>query len=453
MPTLIERGRNVSVHKDFWENLTSSSNMLALSQLWLCCLDTRKLGIIANKINNELRDYAPNMRSFDQAGVNAVNLWPGSFFGVGLFGTSAYLLTQGMNIVSDGINTSRTGVDHSGALKGLIGDSRINLSTSNITFLETNVSFTDGFLRPWSVLVGHKSLKDADLRLNIELICLQKWELFNPLKVSKTILLRNAVPVNIDAEELNYSGDKIIHRQVQFAFDRYDVNINPRLTSYSISKENIENISNILPEYKMEPNSAAAEMRESANRFKEPSTITFNPKPIIDGKSFESTIQPNGERAYDPNKFIDILQGAPSVPDITDKANQIVNNAKKDLIPTNKNITDNAPDILFLSDTDFDIDEPVFTDIASRIDDKLKLPTPPVLNVTDEGVNINRKRSSIFNVEKTQTADEVVASIIRQASDSRQSPNIIPDIANTNTEEIVDVVRATRILSTGKTPV
>jgi hypothetical protein len=148
-----------------------------------------------------------------------------------------YLFVQGISFIPDGLNVSRLGQAGVGATKGLVSDGRLDLNASNITFLETNVSFIDGFVRPWSVAVAHRSPKDPKLRCDLELFALQKWSLNEPLEVRKSMVFKNAFPMNIDAEEYNYTGDKIINRQVQFAFDRYETHVHSNINDESITKE------------------------------------------------------------------------------------------------------------------------------------------------------------------------------------------------------------------------
>ena len=74
------------------------------------------------------------------------------------------------------------------------------------------------------VLVGHMSLKNFDIRIpRIELACFQKMGFGESLKKRKGFLLEYAAPVNIDTEEYNYTADKLIDRQIQFAYTKYTV--------------------------------------------------------------------------------------------------------------------------------------------------------------------------------------------------------------------------------------
>lgn len=237
MPIKIYGSNKQSIHDAFYNALTKNSNSLALSQLWVCGInrDTLvSLGKIMSDILNkyEIQTWNVNLDGTTQSDVNDIVLHEANWDGVEP-GTASnvYLWAQGISFIGDGINTSRVGSSQTGALKGLISDGRMDLNAANITFLESNVSFVDGFLRPWSVLVGHRSLKDQNLRCDIELFALEKWELTEPFKVRKSMLFKNAVPVSIDAEEYNYTGDKLIERQVQFAFDRYESRVYPLVTA------------------------------------------------------------------------------------------------------------------------------------------------------------------------------------------------------------------------------
>jgi hypothetical protein len=221
-----------SVHASFLDALTKNSDSLALSQLWVCGINQNKLSEISDTVATWLEKYESGWKN---AGKNtfATTNNPTNWSNVGE-ANSIFLWTRGVSFVGEGLNSSRVGVSQSGSIKGLIVDNRADFNAVNITFLESNVSFVDGVLRPWSVLVGYKSLKDISLRCDIEFYALEKWNSTSPLKVRKSLLLRNAVPVLIDAEELNYSGDKLIERQVQFVFDRYEMKITPEVDTTPI---------------------------------------------------------------------------------------------------------------------------------------------------------------------------------------------------------------------------
>jgi hypothetical protein len=206
-------GLNSGLHQVFWDRLTKTSNTYALSQLWLVGMDQANLLTILSFLHKHFEDYEPNWEIVDHIFSLNDNWFVGSNY---------YLLARGVTFPGDSIEVSRTGVGQSGNIKGLIGTHRTDLPMVNITFLETNQSFADLFLRPWAILTGHMSLRETELRMpEIELVCFQKDGFENPLKVRKRVILKDAVPINIDNEEYNYTGDKIIDRQINFAYTKY----------------------------------------------------------------------------------------------------------------------------------------------------------------------------------------------------------------------------------------
>ncbi len=237
MPIRLNQGNDVSIHANFWNALTSNSDSLALSQLWVCSINRNKLKIIAKRVANDLPSYETGTWNTGlQEAVNNTVLQDVKWTGMSdIVEQDIYLLASGVSFIADGLNTSRIGSDHVGAMKGLISDSRLELNAGNIMFLESNISFVDGLIRPWMALVGHRSLKDQGLRCDIGLYCLEKWSLYEPLHVRKIMKFKNAVPINVDAVELNYTGDKLIERSVQFAFDRYEMSVFPAIATESIT--------------------------------------------------------------------------------------------------------------------------------------------------------------------------------------------------------------------------
>ena len=194
----------------------AQGNALALSQLWLVKISKEDMDSILSIIHQDFSKFEGNKWDFTQDAYKSMlpQYYAGNHY---------YLLAQGCVFPGDSILASKTGADHTGALKGAIGESRGNLSDVTITFHETNQSIVDLFFRPWALMVGYKSLKHFQLRKEIELVCFQKGGNENTLKIRKRVVLERACPIQVDSEEYNYSGDKVIARQVQFTYNRYHI--------------------------------------------------------------------------------------------------------------------------------------------------------------------------------------------------------------------------------------
>lgn len=96
-----------------------------------------------------------------------------------------------------------------------------------ITFKETNCSYSDFFLRPWMMLAGHKGLfarsRDKSIKADITIFELAPtFERQAPI-VRKIFRYHDCVPINIPLENLNYEADRVIQKQVQFAYNFYTV--------------------------------------------------------------------------------------------------------------------------------------------------------------------------------------------------------------------------------------
>lgn len=196
---------------------TNSGNSIALSQLWLVKISQEDM---ANVFEDEIQ---PFFRDFEGIKWDFYNDAPKVFQPHWYAGGEYYFLAQGCVFPGDSLTSAKVGVNQTGMLKGPINEMRNDLSSVTITFHETNQSTADLFFRPWAIMVGHKSLKHMPLRKDIELICLQKGGKENTLKVRKRVVLEKACPIEVDPEEYNYTGGKLIQRQVQFVYNRYHI--------------------------------------------------------------------------------------------------------------------------------------------------------------------------------------------------------------------------------------
>lgn len=222
MGTILQ-GQDTGLHQQFWTKLTATANTYALNQLWLARISQQDIKNVISLIKTNLPYYEPNWNINSDIDILSKNTW---FLGDGTYN----LLVRSVTFPGDSIETERVGVSHSGNIKGLIGTQRSDMPNVNIVFMETNQSFADLVLRPWAILAGHLSLHyvgTPNIKMpEIQLVCYQKVSADKPLKIRKTIRLKGVVPINIDNEEYNYTGDKIIDRTINFAYTKYTIDAN-----------------------------------------------------------------------------------------------------------------------------------------------------------------------------------------------------------------------------------
>lgn len=207
--TLLGRDRAQSFYLDFYNNLLTTANAPAINSLWLV--------FIQDMPSPAMLDY---YRELDNS--NLSNAWyqKAAKEGKRLRGI---ILAQGVKHTGDGNKFSREGYNNTGLWKGVLSNGRSDIDELQISFLESNVSFVDYALRPWSVAVAHRGLTDTSVVANtISVWHLGKMGARVNFARRKVITYHNCFPMSIDQQEYNHSGDDInIKRNVSFGYHYY----------------------------------------------------------------------------------------------------------------------------------------------------------------------------------------------------------------------------------------
>lgn len=223
---------NGLIHK--FANRIFSPNGPSLSQMWLLQINKEDMEAIYTLVRQNLPWYEPNLTV---GNINKYIEW--------LEKDMYNLLAYSVSMPGDAINVARNtnGLESSGAIGGLTGSARGQFANVRVQFMETNNSIIDGFFRPWVAMIGHLSLKEFNYRIPITIIQYAKSGLMADGKLipRKILRLKNAAPVNVDAEELNYTADKIIFRNIEFVYSKYELeNLDPVLIQKDITLEDIK---------------------------------------------------------------------------------------------------------------------------------------------------------------------------------------------------------------------
>lgn len=150
--------------------------------------------------------------------------------------TVGCLFAQTVGLPGETVNVDRIGISE-GSNRGFINapiiTGRTNFENLDATFLETNQSFVDGFLRPWSIVVAHEGLLarsgDQSIKANIYVYQLAKdtFEsdgIIRPNVVRKAWMFREAAPIFVSPDQLTYErGDGYGKRHAQFVYNSYNI--------------------------------------------------------------------------------------------------------------------------------------------------------------------------------------------------------------------------------------
>lgn len=153
-----------------------------------------------------------------------------------IFAQSVRYPGETLSVEHVGASTERT----NGFLRAPSVSNRNNLNTLEIGFLETYYSFTDLFLRPWSILTGYKGLLNVkgggitgqnlywsgSIKATINLFQLARHSTTQN-KIRKHIVFTEACPTFVSDEEINYDHSGPNKKQVQFIYNSYYINSYP----------------------------------------------------------------------------------------------------------------------------------------------------------------------------------------------------------------------------------
>lgn len=140
------------------------------------------------------------------------------------------IFAQAVDLPGETITHTHAGIS-SGFNRGFINapiiTGRSNFELLEIAFLETHRSFVDSFLRPWSILVGHRGLiadtsPAKGIKADIYVHQLARIGTDRDSAIRKTFVFEDCAPLTISSEKLEYGvpGD-FPKMQVKFSYNRY----------------------------------------------------------------------------------------------------------------------------------------------------------------------------------------------------------------------------------------
>jgi hypothetical protein len=223
------------------EVLQSPVASLFRSPLWVLYFDKIPVDTIA-----QVKAYEPNaMFKWDiQKGMAAAT---SKVF----MGTVGCMFAQSVNIPGEQNLYTVQGLNYNGLIRAKLGQGRQDFSNLQISFFESNISFVDNVLRPWTIMTGHLGMvQRSDRPYKTRLVVYRlgrnkKSNLENPgentLEVNQVYSFYGVCPLEVRDYELNYTAQSApTRREVQFSFDWYD-------TSSGLDSTNLQFASQLTP--------------------------------------------------------------------------------------------------------------------------------------------------------------------------------------------------------------
>jgi hypothetical protein len=143
--------------------------------------------------------------------------------------TKGCMFAQAVQIPGEGNQVNAEGIMQNGFLRSMVGAGREAYNGMQIVFLETNVSFVDNVIRPWTIATSHLGMiarkGDLNYRSTIQVWKLGVTDPSAPPVILQEYLFYGACPITIDGEEYNYSPTSTaINRNTTFTYHYYTLN-------------------------------------------------------------------------------------------------------------------------------------------------------------------------------------------------------------------------------------
>jgi len=143
--------------------------------------------------------------------------------------TKGCMFAQAVQIPGEGNQVNAEGIMQNGFIRGTVGAGREAYNGMQIVFLETNVSFVDNVIRPWTIATSHLGMiarkGDLNYRSTIQVWKLGVTDPSVPAVILQEYLFYGACPITIDGEEYNYSQTSAaINRNTTFTYYYYTLN-------------------------------------------------------------------------------------------------------------------------------------------------------------------------------------------------------------------------------------
>jgi len=128
-------------------------------------------------------------------------------------------------------------ISSNGLIRSIVGKGRNSFEPLRMTFLDTNISFSDTFLRGWTLATAHYGMiarTDHPYRATLTCYKLGYYSPETPVFITSKITFKGVCCISVTSEELNYQpATQPLLREAQFVFNTYSIDATPKNASMS----------------------------------------------------------------------------------------------------------------------------------------------------------------------------------------------------------------------------
>jgi hypothetical protein len=223
MPVL---GPQESPYEYYLQLLGKWPTAIALASQWLVTINFDSVNVLSN-LQNSLKFHEQSEWTYDN-GVTKILIDGGLQYRTD--NQIGCVFARQVQLPGESVEASNQGLDYGGYLAPATSNTRGKYEPLTITMLETNASFLDLVIRPWTIMVGYNGLIARDKKSpkyvkssNIDVVMYAKTGYGSPMGIRKIYRFYNCAPINLGGETYSYSEEGLRYSDVKFIYDRYAI--------------------------------------------------------------------------------------------------------------------------------------------------------------------------------------------------------------------------------------
>lgn len=139
---------------------------------------------------------------------------------------------QSISLPREGFSPAKVGISDSGGfLQGVVVGERMGQGDKILTtdFLETNLDFSDGIIRPWIISAAYTGLiqlyPGESIKSTIYISQYTRGRYAGERPLRKSHVFYGCVPYEVDGGKLDYAEERIITRSISWIYNHYTYNL------------------------------------------------------------------------------------------------------------------------------------------------------------------------------------------------------------------------------------
>ena len=212
-----------SPYEYYLELLGKWPTSIALASQWLVHINFDGVSGLMSSLGNTIKNKENNGWSIDQSVTNKLIDGSVQYSTQNMTGC---VFARQVGLPGETIEASNVGLDYGGYMAPATANTRGKYEPLSLTLLETNASFLDFVIRPWTIMVGYNGLVARAPKSPkyvkapfINVIMYAKTD--SQLDIRKIYTFENAAPINIGGETYSYTEEGLRYTDVKFVYDRY----------------------------------------------------------------------------------------------------------------------------------------------------------------------------------------------------------------------------------------